>query len=180
MTQTLQDKEQIVSDISRVAQDAASIIAADYHHLTVAEMTELRVKARKQDVYMRVVKNTLARRALRDGPYQCLCDHFKGPLLLAFSTEDPGVAPRLFRDFMKEHVHLEVTMLAADGHLLESNDLERLANLPTREQAIAMLLGILKSPITRFARVLSAIPTQLVRTLAAVKQSKADAGTNKS
>ncbi len=173
MTQTLQDKQQIVSDLSEVAKQAHSAIAADYNYLTVTEMTELRVKAKEQNVYVRVVKNTLARRALQGSDYQCMCDSFKGPLLLAFSQEEPGAAARLFRDFIKEHKQLKVTMLAANGQLMEPSALMTLANLPTHEEALAMLLGLMKAPITQLVGTLMAVPSKLVRTLAAVQQSKA-------
>ena len=174
MAQALEDKKQVVADLNQLAQQAHSALAVNYHYLTVVEMTELRAQAKKQNVYVRVVKNTLARRALQGTDYQCMCDHLQGPLLIAFSQDEPGAAARLFRDFIKEHDNRPtVTMLSASGKVLPPEALNSFANLPTREQALSMLLGVLQAPIQQCASTLLAVPSQVVRVIAAVGQQSA-------
>ncbi len=172
MALTLEDKKKIVSEVAAVATDAHSAVAAEYHGLTVDEMTELRVKAREGGVHLRVVKNNLAKRAVADTEFSCMADRFVGPLLLAFSMEDPGAAARVIKDFAKEHDKLEVKMLAVGGELLEASEIDRLAKLPTRDQALAILAGTLKAPVEKLARTFKEVPGKLVRTVAAVRDSK--------
>lgn len=170
---TLEDKKKIVSEVAAVASDAHSVVAAEYHGLTVGEMTELRVKARESGVYLRVVKNNLAKLALADTEFSCMSDGFVGPLVLAFSQEDPGSAARVLKDFAKEHNKLEVKMLSVGGELLAASEIDRLAKLPTRDQALAILAGTLRAPVEKLARTLNEVPGKLVRTVAAVRDSKA-------
>lgn len=170
---TLEDKKKIVSEVAAVASDAHSVVAAEYHGLTVGEMTELRVKARESGVYLRVVKNNLAKLALADTEFSCMSEGFVGPLVLAFSQEDPGSAARVLKDFAKEHDKLEVKMLSVGGELLAASEIDRLAKLPTRDQALAILAGTLRAPVEKLARTLNEVPGKLVRTVAAVRDSKA-------
>lgn len=170
---TLEDKKKIVSEVAAVASDAHSVVAAEYHGLTVGEMTELRVKARESGVYLRVVKNNLAKLALADTEFSCMSEGFVGPLVLAFSQEDPGSAARVLKDFAKEHNKLEVKMLSVGGELLAASEIDRLAKLPTRDQALAILAGTLRAPVEKLARTLNEVPGKLVRTVAAVRDSKA-------
>ena len=170
---TLEDKKKIVSEVAAVASDAHSVVAAEYHGLTVGEMTELRVQARKNGVYLRVVKNNLAKLALADTDFSCMSEGFVGPLVLAFSQEDPGSAARVLKDFAKEHDKLEVKMLSVGGELLAASEIDRLAKLPTRDQALAILAGTLRAPVEKLARTLNEVPGKLVRTVAAVRDSKA-------
>ncbi len=172
MALSLEDKKKIVSEVAAVASDAHSAVAAEYQGLTVGEMTDLRVKAREGGVYLRVVKNNLARRAVADTDFSCMADRFVGPLLLAFSMEDPGAAARVIKDFAKEHDKLEVKMLAVGGELLEASEIDRLAKLPTRDQALAILAGTLRAPVEKLARTFKEVPGKLVRTVAAVRDSK--------
>ena len=169
---TLADKKQIVSDVAAVAADAHSAVAAEYRGLTVGEMTELRVKARETGVYLRVVKNNLAKIALADTDFSCMSDGFVGPLVLAFSMEDPGSAARLLKDFAKEHDKLQVKMLSVGGELLAASDIDRLAKLPTRDQALAILAGTLKAPVEKLVRTMNEVPGKFVRTVAAVRDQK--------
>jgi len=169
---TLEDKKQIVSEVAAVAASAHSAIAAEYRGLSVDEMTDLRVKARQGGVYLRVVKNTLARRAVEGTDFECMKDGLVGPLVLAFSQEDPGAAARLLKDFVKDHEKLKVTLVAVSGQLLGANELERLASLPTKEQAISLLMAVMKAPLDKFARTLNEVPGKFVRTLAAVRDQK--------
>jgi len=168
----LEDKKQIVSEVAAVAETAHSAVAADYRGLTVSEMTELRSKARESGVYLRVIKNTLARRALEGTEFEGMSERFQGPLMLALSTEDPASAARLLKDFAKGHDDLKVTMLALSGQVMEPSELDRVANLPTRDEAIAQLMGVMRAPLDKFARTINEVPGKLVRTLAAIREQK--------
>ncbi|MDH5485001.1 MAG: 50S ribosomal protein L10 [Gammaproteobacteria bacterium] len=172
MPLNLEDKKSIVTEVSAVAADAHSAIAAEYHGLTVGDMTELRVKARDSGVYLRVVKNTLARRALEGTEFECMKDGLVGPLVLAFSQEDPGSAARLIKDFAKEHGKLVPKLVSVGGELLAAGDIDRLASMPTRDQAISMLMAVMKAPVEKLARTLNEVPGKLVRTVAAVRDQK--------
>ena len=132
----------------------------------------MRVIARNNGVYLRVVKNTLARRALEGTEFECINDGLVGPLVLAFSQEDPGSAARLVKDFAKEHDKLVTKMLAVGGVMLPANELDRLASLPTKDQAISMLMSVMKAPTEKLARTLKEVPGKLVRTVAAVRDAK--------
>lgn len=173
MALNLEQKKAVVAQVSQIAAGAHSAVAAEYRGLSVADMTELRKKARESGVYMRVVKNSLARRAVEGTEFECMAAGMTGPLIYAFSQEDPGSAARVIRDFSKDHELLTVKLIAINGQLLEPGDLKRLADLPTREQAISMLMAVMKAPLDKFARTLNEVPGKLVRTLAAVKDSKA-------
>ena len=168
----LEDKKSIVAEVNVIAADALSAIAAEYRGLTVEEMTELRVRARQGGVYLRVVKNTLARRALEGTEFECMNEGLVGPLVLAFSQEDPGAAARLIKDFAKEHDKLVTRLVSVGGELLAAGDIERLASMPTRDQAISMLMAVMKAPVEKLARTLNEVPGKLVRTVAAVRDQK--------
>lgn len=168
----LEEKQALVAEVNAVASKAFSALAAEYRGLTVEQITNLRVKARKDGVWLKVVKNTLAKKAIAGTEYECLQDSLKGPLILAFSKEDPGAAARIAKDFAKDNEQFVVKALALGGKLLPASDLERLAKLPTREQAIAMLMAVMKAPIEKFVRTLAEPHAKLVRTVAAVRDQK--------
>lgn len=172
MALRLEDKQAIVAEVAAVAQRARSAIAAEYRGLTVSEITELRVKARENRIYLRVVKNTLAKRAVSDTPFSCLQEGLQGPLVLAFAEEDPGAVARLFRDFAKAHDNLRPKLVAVEGQLLDASGLDRLANLPTREQALGLLMGVMKAPIAQLVRTLAEPHAKLARTVAAIRDCK--------
>lgn len=172
MALSFAEKEAIVAEVAEVANGAFSAVTAEYLGLSAVDMTELHAKARNGGVYLRVVKNTLARRAVDGTDYECLKDTFVGPLLLAFSQEDPGAAARVLKDFSKEHDKLVIKALSVSGQLLPASEIDRLANLPTKEQAISMLMSVMQAPITKLARTLNEVPGKLVRTVAAVRDSK--------
>lgn len=172
MAFSLAEKKAVVEDVSMAASKSISAVVADYRGLTVTEMTELRAKARASNVYLRVVRNTLMKRALSDTEFSCLNDVLVGPLFIALSQEAPSDAARLLKDFAKEHKNLEVKALSIGGELLEASQLDSVASLPTKEEAIAKLLFVLKAPIEKFVRTLAEPPAKLVRTLAAVKAKK--------
>jgi large subunit ribosomal protein L10 len=176
MALNLEDKKALVAEVAEVAAHAQSVVAAEYRGLTVSQMTELRAKARKQGVYMRVVKNTLARKALAGTTFESVGPKLKGPLVLAFSKDDPGAAARVVKDFAKGNEKLVATLVSLGGQLLPGAELGRVASLPTREQALSMLLGVLKAPIQKLAGTLAAPASTLARTLAAVREQKQAAG----
>lgn len=172
MVLKLEDKKTIVNEVSGVAKQALSLVAAEYSGLTVSQITDLRKSARNAGVYMRVVRNTLARRALEGTQFACIQDKLVGPLLLAFSQEDPGAAARLIKEFVKTNDKLKVKALAIDSQLLPPEGLNQLASLPTRNEAIAQLMSVMKAPITKFVRTLAEPHAKLVRTVAAVRDQK--------
>jgi large subunit ribosomal protein L10 len=176
MALNLEDKKALVAEVAAVAAKAQSVVAAEYRGLTVGQMTELRAKARKQGVYMRVVKNTLARKALAGTSFETLGPKLKGPLVLAFSKDDPGAAARVVKDFAKTHEKLVATLVSLGGQVLPGAELEKVASLPTREQALSMLLGVLKAPIAKLVGTLAAPASKLARTVAAVGEQKQAAG----
>jgi large subunit ribosomal protein L10 len=168
----LEQKKAIVAEVSDVASSALSAIAAEYRGLTVEQMTVLRREARNNGVYLRVVKNSLAKRAVENTEFACMQEGMTGPLILAFSQEDPGAAARVIKDFAKEHKLLEVKMVSIGGKMLAPNDIEALAKMPTYEQAISMLMALMKAPVEKLARTLNEVPGKLVRTVAAIKDAK--------
>jgi large subunit ribosomal protein L10 len=176
MALNLEDKKALVAEVAAVAQKAQSVVAAEYRGLTVSQMTELRAKARKQGVYMRVVKNTLARKALAGTSFEPVGPKLKGPLVLAFSKDDPGAAARVVKDFARAHEKLVATLVSLGGQVLPGGDLEKVASLPTREQALSMLLGVLKAPVQKLVGTLAAPASKLARTVAAVRDQKQAAG----
>ena len=167
MALRLEDKKALVTEVNAVAGDSVTAVAAEYRGLTVAEMTELRKEARNAGVYMRVVKNTLARRAVEGTDFECMQETLKGPILLAFAKDDPGAAARVIKNFAREHDALQAVSLSAGGQLLPASDLATLADLPTLDQARAMLLGVMMAPMTKLARTLAEPSAMLARTLSA-------------
>jgi len=173
MALRLEDKKAFVKEVSAVAGESLSAVVAEYRGLSVAEMTELRKEARGADVYLRVVKNTLARRAFKGTDFECLEDSLKGPVLLAFAKDDPGAAARVIKDFSKEHDALQAVSISLGGQLMPASDLAKLADLPTLDQARAMLLGVMIAPMSKLVRTLAEPPAMLARTLSA--RGEADA-----
>lgn len=176
MALNLNDKKAIVAEVAEVASVAHSAIAAEYAGLSVGQMTELRARARESGVYLRVVKNTLARRALQGTDFECMNEALAGPLVLAFSQEDPGAAARVIKDFAKANEKLEVKLVSIGGKLLAAGDIERLASMPTKEQAISLLMALMNAPVEKLARTLNEIPTKATRVVAAVRDQKRAAG----
>lgn len=174
MSLTRAEKEAVVAEVSEVASKAHSAIAAEYKGLTVGQMTQLRNQAREGGVYVRVVKNTLAKIALKDTDYACLDSTLEGPLLLAFSMDDPGGAARLVQSFLKEkeNENLVVKSIALADTLMGPESLKQMADLPTYDQAIAILMATMRAPLDKFARTLNEVPGKFVRTVAAVRDQK--------
>jgi large subunit ribosomal protein L10 len=168
----LEDKQAIVAEVNAVAASSYSAIVAEYSGITVEEMTGLRAKAREAEVYLKVVKNTLARRAVEETGFACLKETLVGPVILAFSKNDPGSAARVISEFSKTNKKIVVKGVALSGKLLAASDLEALAKLPTKEQAISQLMSVIKAPITKFVQTLREPHAKMVRTFAAVRDSK--------
>jgi len=161
------DKQALVAEVNAVAASSESAIAAEYRGLSVAQMTEFRAKARDEGVYVRVIKNTLAKRAIEGTDFECLGEALQGPILLAFSREDPGAAARIIKEFAKENEALATKAVAIGGTLYGAEDLGRLASLPNLDQARGMLLGVIQAPLTQLVRTLVEPPAMLARVLAA-------------
>ena len=172
MALNLAQKESIVAEVAEVAKSAYSAVGAEYRGLTVEQMTNLRVEARKVGVYVRVVKNTLARRAVEGTDFACIQGALKGPTVLAFSRTDPGSAARVIEAFAKGNNALKVTLVAIGGKLLAPSELSTLAKMPTYEQALAQLMSVIKAPVQKLAATINEVPGKLVRTLAAVRDAK--------
>ena len=175
MALTRMQKEAVVAEVSDVAAKAFSAVGAEYRGITVSSMTELRNKAREQGVYLRVIKNTLARRAVANTEFECIGDALVGPLMLAFSMDDPGAAARVIKDFAKTEKTIDVKLVSVGGQLLPATDIERLASLPTYDQAIGMMMRTMKAPVEKLTRTLAEPHAQLVRAVAAVRDQKKEA-----
>jgi len=172
MALSIEQKKAVVAEVAEVARTALAAVVAEYRGLTVEEMTDLRVKARESGVYLKVAKNTLVRRAVEGTEFECMQDSLTGPLLLAFSMEDPGAAARLVKDFIKSNDKLITKLVAVGGEVFEASELDRMSKLPTYDQAIAMMMGVMKAPIEKFVRTLVEPHTKLVRCFAAVSDAK--------
>ena len=158
----LEDKKAIVAEVSEAAKGALSAVAADSRGVTVAKMTTLRQSAREAGVYLRVVRNTLLTRAVEGTDFACMNDVFVGPTLIAFSNEHPGAAARLFKEFAKANEKFSIKGGAFQGEFIPAAQIDRLATLPTYEEAIAKLMATMKE----------ASAGKLVRTLAALRDKK--------
>ena len=172
MALRLEDKQALVAEVNEIAANSESAIAAEYRGLSVAQMTEFRARARTEGVYVRVIKNTLARRAVEGTEFECLKEALQGPLLLAFSSDDPGAAARIIKEFAKENEDLATKAVAIGGNLYGAEDLGRLASLPNLDQARAMLLGVLQGPLSQLVRTLAEPPAMLARALGARGESE--------
>jgi large subunit ribosomal protein L10 len=171
MSLNIEQKKAVVAEVSAQLKDAQAALVAEYRGLTVAQMTELRSKARKSDIYVRVVKNTLARRAIEGSNFECMKDQFTGPLAFAIS-KDPVAVAKVFSEFAKENEKLQIRAGAMGGKLMTLAQVQALAKLPSREQLLATLMGTLQAPIAKFVRTLNEVPSKFVRTLAAVRDAK--------
>lgn len=169
MAVSLAEKKAIVESVSEVAASAHAAVAAEYRGLTVAEMTDLRVKAREAGVYLRVVRNTLARRAVEGTDFECMREGLVGPLVLAFSQEEPGSSARVMRDFAKSNDKLVIRLVSFGGKMLAPADLDVLAKMPTRDEALSKLVGVMQAPVAKFVRTMAEPTAKFVRTVSAVK-----------
>jgi large subunit ribosomal protein L10 len=171
----LEDKQQIVSEVNQAASSALSAVLADYRGVTVEDMTALRKNARANKVYLRVVRNTLLKRAVADTEFECIQEVLVGPTILAFSQEDPGAAARVLKDFAKENDDFEIKALSVGGQLMDASQIDVLAKLPTVDQARSMLMSVMLAPVTKLARTINEVPSKVTRAVAAVRDQKQDA-----
>jgi large subunit ribosomal protein L10 len=171
----LDDKKAIIAEVNEIASSALSLVIADARGVTVDKMTQLRAKARSEGIYLKVVRNTLARIAVKGTEFECVDPALVGPSLLAFSMEDPGAAARLLKDFAKEVEAFEIKALAIGGELLDANQIERVASLPTLHQALGMLANVTLAPVTKLVRTLNEIPSSITRVINAVAEKKKEA-----
>jgi large subunit ribosomal protein L10 len=175
VTLNLADKQAIVAEVSQIARQAISFVAADYRGLTVPEMTQLRKEARNAGVYLRVVRNTLARRAVEGTSFECVQSSLVGPLILAFGETEPSAPAKLFKQYAKDNAKFEVKVLSVGGQVYSAAQIDAVASLPTREEALAKLMSVMQAPITKLVRTFVAPQEKLVRTLAAVRDQKQSA-----
>lgn len=172
MALNLAQKKELVAELAEVASQAQSLVAADYIGLSVAQLTELRVKARQGGVFVKVAKNSLVRRAVEGTDYQCVADALTGPLLYAFSKDDPGAAGRLIKDFSKGNDKLKPRLVAVGGQMYPATHVDNLAELPTLDQALGMLAGVMIAPITKLVRTLNEPVALVARAVNAVAEAR--------
>ena len=172
MTINLAAKKAVVEEVAKVASTAVSAALAYYRGLTVNQMSAMRVEARKSNVYLRVVRNTLAIRAFENTQFSCLNDELTGPLFIALSMDAPSDAARLLKGFIKSFDKLEIKALSVGGKVYAANQLEMVASLPTRDEALAKLMYVMKAPVEKFVRTLAEPHAKMVRTIAAIKDQK--------
>lgn len=172
MTLSLAAKKVVVQEVNQVAKKALSAVVADYRGLTVNQMTQLRAAARKADIYLRVVPNNLARRAFEDTSFACLSEKLVGPLFIALSMEAPSDAARLLKDYAKNYEKLDIKALSVSGKAFGAEHLEAIASLPTRDEALAKLLYVMRAPIEKMVRTIAEPKSKLVRTIVAIKDAK--------
>jgi len=167
----LDDKKAVVAEVSAQVAKAQSIVVAEYRGLEVVNITELRANARKNGVYLRVLKNTLVRRAVAGTPFEGLADKMVGPLMYGIST-DPVAAAKLLNEFAKGNDKLVIKAGALPNYVMDVAGVKALATMPSREELLSKLLGTMQAPIATFVRTLNEVPTKFVRGLAAVRDSK--------
>lgn len=168
----LKEKQAIVAEVNETAQAALSAVMADYRGVTVDAMTKLRQSARESGVQVRVIRNTLAKRAFEGTELECMNEALTGPCIVAFAMEDPGASARLFKDFAKEQEAFEIKALSVGGKLLPAEQIDALAKLPTRDEALALLMAVMQAPVTKLVRTMNDIPGRVTRVVAAVRDQK--------
>jgi large subunit ribosomal protein L10 len=171
----LKEKQAIVAEVNETASKALSAVMADYRGVSVDDMTALRKSAREAGVQVRVIRNTLAKRAFEGTEFECLNEALLGPNILGFSIEDPGSCARVFKDFAKDVKEFEIKALSVGGKLLPADQIDLLAKLPTRDQAISLLMAVMMAPVTKLARTLNDVPAKVTRVVAAVRDQKQEA-----
>ena len=172
MPLNIEAKKEVVKELNSEANISVAGAIADFSGLSVKDLTLLRTKARESDIYLRVVKNSLSRRAFSDTNFECLVDDLNGPIIIALSKEDLASPARLFKDFGKDYEQLRTIGLSINGAAYPASDLERIAKLPTKDEAYSMLMGLMKAPIEKTVRLLNEVPTKFVRLSNAMKDKQ--------
>ena len=168
----IEDKQRLVQELNTIASSSVAGAIADFSGLNVTEITELRTKARESGVYLKVVKNTLSKRAFSDTSFECLVENLKGPIIIALSKDDLASPARLFKNFSKDYEQLKTVSLAIDGNTFPASELNRIAKLPTKQEAYSMIVRLLKAPIEKAVRTLIEIPSKFTRITVAIKDNK--------
>ena len=168
----IEQKKAVVEELNSMASSSVSAAIAEYRGLNVAEITELRTKARESGVYLKVVKNSLSKKALADTNFECLTQALQGPIIIALSADDLASPARLFKDFSKDYEHLKTVGLAIDGDVFPSSELDRIARLPTRNEAYSTIVGLMKAPLEKALRTLNEIPVKFTRLILTVKENQ--------
>ena len=171
---SLEQKQAMVSEVAAKLQGAQSVIVAEYRGLNVERVTQLRSKARKSGVWLRVLKNTLARRAVKGTPFEKLSEQMVGPLMYGIS-QDPVAGAKVLSEFAKENELFVIKAGAMPNAVMSAQDIKALSQLPSREELLAKLLGTMQAPVTKLVRTMNEVPSKFVRTLAAYRDSKAKA-----
>lgn len=171
MSLNLEEKKAVVAEIAERVKTAQAIVLAEYRGIEVGDMTQLRAKARQQGVYLRVLKNTLARRAVADTPFAGLSDQMVGPLAYGISV-DPVAAAKVLNDFAKANEKLVIKGGAMANYVMDAKGVKALATMPSREELLAKLLGTMQAPISKFVQTLNEVPSKFVRGLAAIRDQK--------
>ena len=169
MPLNIEGKKEVVKELNNQANLSIAGAIAEYNGLNVQDMTLLRTKARESGIYLKVVKNSLSKRAFADTNFECLIDNLNGPLIIALSKEDLASPARLFKDFGKDYEQLKTVGLSINGEAYPASDLESIAKLPTKDEAYSMLMGLMKAPIEKTVRLLNELPTKFVRLSNAMK-----------
>ena len=172
MPLTIEQKKVVVEELNSIASLSVSAAIAEYRGLNVAEITKLRTRARESGVYLKVVKNSLSKKALADTNFECLTQALQGPIIIALSADNLASPARLFKDFGKDYEHLKTVGLAIDGDAYPSSDLDRIARLPTRDEAYSIIAGLMKAPIEKALRTLNEVPIKLARLILAIKENQ--------
>ena len=168
----IEQKKAVVEELHSIASSSVSAAIAEYRGLNVAEITKLRTKARESEIYLKVVKNSLSKKALADTNFECLTQALQGPIIIALSADDIASPARLFKDFGKDYEHLKTVGLAIDGDVFPSSELDRIAKLPTRNEAYSTIVGLMKAPLEKALRTLNEIPVKFTRLILTVKENK--------
>jgi large subunit ribosomal protein L10 len=168
---SLEQKQAMVSEVSGQLKGAQAVIVAEYRGLNVESVTQLRSKARKSGLYLRVLKNTLARRAVQGTPFEKLTEEMYGPLMYGIS-KDPVAGAKVMSEFAKDHELFVIKAGAMPGSLMSAKDVKALALLPSREELLAKLMGTMQAPVAKLVRTMNEVPARFVRTLAAFRDQK--------
>jgi len=171
MSLSLAQKQAVVSEVTEAVSGAQAMILAEYRGLTVSQLTGMRSAARDNGVFVRVVKNTLAKRVVEGSSFECLKDHFVGPLIMS-ASEDPVAVAKLVSNFAKDHDTMKITVGSMNGDVMDEEQIKALAKLPGREELLATLVGTMQAPIAKFVQTLNEVPSAFVRTLAALEEKK--------
>jgi large subunit ribosomal protein L10 len=167
----LEEKQAVVAEVSAQVASAQAIVLAEYRGLEVGNMTALRREARKSGVYLRVLKNTLARRAVKDTPFEKLADQMVGPLMYGISS-DPVASAKVLSEFAKGNDKFVIKAGAMPGAVISAKEVQALANMPSREQLLATLMGTMQAPVAKFVQTLNEVPAKFVRTVAALRDER--------